>query len=319
MLIIFLTRLMANFLVTGGAGFIGSHLCRRLAAEGHAVRVLDDLSTGKRENLEGVGVDFREGDLRDAQLLAAVVRGVDCVLHQAAIASVAVSVSQPLLEQEVNLVGTLRLLEAARQAGVRRVVFAGSAAAYGNSSASPKREEMRPEPASPYGLSKVAGEHYCRIYSEVFGLETVCLRYFNVFGPRQDPASPYSGVISLFARRMLRGQPPTIFGDGEQSRDFVYVEDVVQANMLACRAKQARGEIYNIGCGRSTTIAELARQLNRILGTELEPQFAPARPGDVRVSLADISKARARLGYAPAVRFAEGLARTVDWMRAEYG
>lgn len=307
---------MASYLVTGGAGFIGSHLCRRLAAEGHAVRVLDNLSSGKRANLEGVAVDWAVGDLRDGSLLAEALRGVEYVHHHAAIASVAVSVAQPLLEQEVNVVGTLRLLEAARQAGVRRVVFAASAAAYGNNPESPKREEMRPEPASPYGLSKVAGEYYCRIYSEIFGLETVCLRYFNVFGPRQDPLSPYSGVISLFARRLLLGQPPIIQGDGEQSRDFVYVEDVVQANLLASQAGRAQGEIYNIGCGRSTTIRELARLLGHLLGTGLEPEFAPARPGDVRCSLADISRARAGLGYASAFTLTAGLERTLEWMRA---
>ena len=307
---------MARYLVTGGAGFIGSHLCRRLVAEGHTVRVLDNLSTGKRANLEGVEVDWAVGDLRDGALLAAALRGVECVHHHAAIASVAVSVAQPLFEQEVNVVGTLRLLEAARQTGVRRVVFAASAAAYGNNPESPKREEMRPEPASPYGLSKVAGEHYCRIYSEIFGLETVCLRYFNVFGPRQDPASPYSGVISLFAKRLLLGQPPIIQGDGEQSRDFVYVEDVVQANLRASQVDLARGEVYNIGCGQSTTIRELAGLLNQLLGTGLEPEFAPARPGDVRRSLADIARARAGLGYAPAFSLAEGLARTLEWMRA---
>jgi nucleoside-diphosphate-sugar epimerase len=308
---------MAQYLVTGGAGFIGSHLCRRLVAEGHAVRVLDDLSTGKRANLAGVGVEWAEGDLRDGDLLAAALQGVEYVHHHAAIASVAVSVAQPLLEQEVNLVGTLRLLEAARQAGVRRVVFAASAAAYGNNPESPKREEMRPEPASPYGLSKVAGEYYCRIYSEIFGVETVCLRYFNVFGPHQDPASPYSGVISLFARRLLLGQPPIIQGDGEQSRDFVYVEDVVQANMRACQVAQAQGEVYNIGCGQSTTIRELAGLLDQLLGAGLEPEFAPARPGDVRRSLADLSRARAGLGYNPAFTLAEGLERTLEWMRAE--
>ncbi|MCC7263921.1 MAG: SDR family oxidoreductase [Candidatus Latescibacteria bacterium] len=307
---------MAKYLVSGGAGFIGSHLCRRLIAEGHAVRVLDNLSSGKRANLEGVEVDWVEGDIRDEALLARALQGIEFVHHHAAIASVAVSVNQPLLEQEVNLVGTLRVLEAARQAGVRRVVFAASAAAYGNNPESPKREEMRPEPASPYGLSKVAGEYYCRIYSEVFGLETVCLRYFNVFGPRQDPTSPYSGVISLFARRLLLGQRPVIQGDGEQSRDFVYVEDVVQANLRASQVSQAGGEIYNIGCGRSTTIKELAGQLNQLLGAGLEPEFSPARPGDVRRSLADISRARAGLGYAPAFGLAEGLERTLEWMRS---
>jgi nucleoside-diphosphate-sugar epimerase len=307
---------MARYLVTGGAGFIGSHLCRRLAAEGHAVRVLDDLSSGKRANLEGVPVEWAVGDLRDGALLAQALRDVEYVHHHAAIASVAVSVAQPLFEQEVNVVGTLRLLEAARRAGVRRVVFAASAAAYGNNPEIPKREDMRPEPVSPYGLSKVAGEYYCRIYSEVFGLETVCLRYFNVFGPRQDPASPYSGVISLFARRLLLGQPPVIQGDGEQSRDFVYVEDVVQANLLAGRAERAGGEVYNVGSGRSTTIGELAGLLGHLLGTDLEPEFAPARPGDVRHSLADLSRARAGLGYAPAFTLAAGLERTLEWMRA---
>lgn len=307
---------MARYLVTGGAGFIGSHLCRGLVAQGHEVRVLDDLSSGKRANLDGVPVEWVEGDIRDLDLLARAFQGIEVVHHHAAIASVAVSVNQPLLEQEVNLVGTLRVLEAARQAGVRRVVFAASAAAYGNNPESPKREEMRPEPASPYGLSKVAGEYYCRIYSEVYGLETVCLRYFNVFGPRQDPTSPYSGVISLFVRRLLLGQPPVIQGDGQQSRDFVYVEDVVQANLRASQVALAGGEIYNIGCGRSTTIRELAGLLDQILGAGLEPEFAPPRPGDVRCSLADISRARTGLGYAPAVGLAEGLERTLTWMRS---
>jgi len=307
---------MARYLVTGGAGFIGSHLCRRLVAEGHEVRVLDDLSTGKEANLKGVPVEWVEGDLRDGALLEAALREVQFVHHHAAVASVAVSVAQPLFEQEVNVVGTLRLLEAARRAGVRRVVFAASAAAYGNNPQSPKREEMRPEPASPYGLSKVAGEYYCRIYSDIYGLETVCLRYFNVYGPRQDPSSPYSGVISLFARRLLLGQPPIIQGDGEQSRDFVYVEDVVQANLRAGQVERAGGEIYNIGSGRSTTIRELAGLLNHLLGAALAPQFAPARPGDVRHSLADISRAGAGLGYAPAFDLAEGLGRTLEWMRS---
>ena len=305
---------MANYLVTGGAGFIGSHLCHRLVAEGHAVRVLDNLSSGKRENLPE-GVDFLEGDLRDVDALEKAVADVEFVLHKAAIASVQVSVEQPLLEQEVNLVGTLRLLEAVRAAGVRRLVFAASAAAYGMDPEVPKREDMRPTPASPYGLSKVAGEYYCRIYSEVFGLETVCLRYFNIFGPRQDPKSPYSGVISIFLDCMLRGEAPTIFGDGGQSRDFTYVDNVVEANLLACRAPQAAGEIYNIGCAREISVNDLVRHLNRVLGTQLEPRYAAARGGDVRVSVADISRARAGLGYEPRVDFETGLAHTVDWMR----
>jgi UDP-glucose 4-epimerase len=310
---------MANYLVTGGAGFIGSHLCRRLLADGHAVRVLDDLSTGKLENLAGIAdrIDLVRGDLRDPAAVAAATRDIDCVLHHAAIASVQISVAQPLREQEVNAVGTLRLLEAARQAGVRRLVFAASAAAYGNDPVVPKREDMRPEPASPYGLSKVVGEYYCRIYSELYGLETVALRYFNVFGPRQDPASPYSGVISIFASRMLQGQAPVIFGDGEQSRDFVYVDNIVEANVAACARAAARGQLYNIGCGRPVTVRQLVEELNRVLGTAIAPVFAPARPGDVRASLADIGRARQELGYAPATTFAEGLERTAGWMREE--
>jgi len=304
---------MANYLVTGGAGFIGSHLCHRLLDEGHAVRVLDDLSSGKRENLPA-GVDFIEGDLRDVDALRRAVDDVEFVLHKAAIASVQVSVEQPLLEQDVNLVGMLRLLEAARAAKVRRLVFAASAAAYGMDPEVPKREDMRPTPASPYGLSKVAGEYYCRIYAEVFGLETVCLRYFNIFGPRQDPKSPYSGVISIFLDKMLAGEAPTIFGDGGQSRDFTYVANVVEANMLACRAQRAGGEIYNIGCAREITVNDLVRHLNEALGTKLEPQYAEERAGDVRVSVADIARAREGLGYEPLVEFEEGLRRTVSWI-----
>ncbi|MFH1566475.1 MAG: SDR family oxidoreductase [Gemmatimonadota bacterium] len=309
---------MANYLVTGGAGFIGSHLCHRLLRDGHAVRVLDNLSSGKRQNLPA-GVDFVEGDLRDTEALRRAAAGVEFVLHEAAIASVQVSVEQPLLEQEVNLVGTLRLLEAARAAGVRRLVFAASAAAYGMDPEVPKREAMRPTPASPYGLSKVAGEYYCRVWAEVFGLETVCLRYFNVFGPRQDPKSPYSGVISIFLARMLGGEAPTIYGDGEQSRDFTYVDNVVEANVLACRARRATGEVYNIGCARQISVNQLVQHLNDVLGTRLAPRHVEGRAGDVRVSVADIARAAEGLGYRPAVDFETGLARTVEWMRASAG
>jgi UDP-glucose 4-epimerase len=309
---------MANYLVTGGAGFIGSHLCHRLVEEGHSVRVLDNLSSGRRENLAEIEdqIDLLEGDLRDEEVLERAVRGVDYVLHHAAVASVQVSVERPLFEQEVNAVGTLRLLEQARRARVKRLVFAASAAAYGNNPAVPKREDMLPQPGSPYGVSKVTGEYYCQVYSQVFGLETVCLRYFNIFGPRQDPASPYSGVISIFAQRMLAGRPPTIFGDGEQSRDFAYVDNAVEANLLACSAGQASGQVYNIGCGRCTTIRELVKAMNQALGTAIEPIFAPARPGEVRHSLADLSRAQRELGYRPVVHFEEGLERTVEWMRA---
>jgi UDP-glucose 4-epimerase len=308
---------VAHVLVTGGAGFIGSHLCARLVAEGHEVRAFDNLSTGKRTNLAGLDVDLMVGDLRDVDAVEQAVDGAEVVLHHGAIASVAYSMAHPLDEQEVNLVGTLRVLEAARHAGVRRVIFAASAAAYGTDPTVPKTEEMPARPVSPYGLSKVAGEHYCRVWSESFGLETVCLRYFNIFGPRQDPASPYSGVISIFARRMLSGQAPTIFGDGGQSRDFTCVDNVVDANLAAMAAPRAAGGVYNIGTGRAVTLLDLVAALNDILGTNLEPVHGPVRAGDVRSSLAAIDAARRVLGYEPRVGFEEGLARTVAWMRGD--
>jgi UDP-glucose 4-epimerase len=256
-------------------------------------------------------IEFVEGDIRDAALLPEVVQQVDCILHHAAIVSVPASVEQPLVDQEVSAVGTLRLLEAARQAGVRRVVFASSAAVYGNNPQMPKREDMVPEPESPYAVSKVMGEHYARVYSRVYGLEVVGLRYFNVFGPRQVPSSPYSGVISIFVARMRAGASPTVFGDGHQSRDYVYVGDVVEANMRASTTPGVAGRIYNIGCGRSASLLELIAAINQILGTELVPIFAPPRAGDIRFSSADISRARAELGYEPRVGFAEGLERTI--------
>ena len=309
---------MAQYLVTGGAGFIGSHLCRRLLVDGHAVRIIDDLSSGQRDNLADIidEVELVVGDLRDEALLDKVLRGVDYALHHAAVASVQTSVERPLFEQEVNAVGTLRFFEAARRAGVGRVVFAASAAAYGNNPTVPKREQMIPEPESPYAISKVMGEYYARVYSQLYGLQVVCLRYFNVFGPRQDPSSPYSGVISIFAERMLKGEAPVIFGDGGQSRDFVYVDNIVEANMRACATPEAAGRVYNIGCERSVSILELVTALNEILGTALDPVFNPARQGDVRVSLADIAQARTQLGYEPIVHFAEGLQQTVAWMKS---
>ena len=312
---------MAQYLVTGGAGFIGSHLCRRLLASGCAVRVLDDLSSGRRENLAALDgeVDLVEGDLRDEALVSAALAGVDYVLHHAAVASVQTSIERPRFEQEVNAVGTLQLFEAARRAGVRRVVFAASAASYGNDPTAPKREEMLPAPESPYAISKIAGEYYARVYSSLYGLEVVCLRYFNVFGTRQDPSSPNSGVISIFAERMLAGAAPTVFGDGGQSRDFVYVDNVVEANMRACATPGIAGRVYNIGCGRSASLLELVAALNRVLGTAIEPEFAPARPGDVRISLADITRAQRELGYEPVVYFEEGLEQTLAWMLAAGG
>ena len=310
---------MAQFLVTGGSGFIGSHLCRKLLGEGHGVRVLDNLSFGKRANLSDVAddIDFHEADLCDEDAVQRAVKGVEYILHHAAVASVQTSVEEPLIEQQINSVGTLNLLEAARQAGVRRVVFAASAAAYGNDPRVPKREDMRPTPESPYAISQLAGEYYCGIYDRLYGLETVCLRYFNVYGPRQDPASPYSGVISIFAKRMLNGLVPLVHGDGLQTRDFVSVYDVVAANMLAHQVESARGQVYNIGSGRRYSLMDLLTALNAVLSSDIQAEFVEARAGDVRDSLADISKAQSELGYRPSMDLERGLREVIEWMRAE--
>ena len=310
---------MAQFLVTGGSGFIGSHLCRKLLGEGHGVRVLDNLSSGKRANLSDVAgdIDFHEADLRDEDAVQRAVKGVEYILHHAAVASVQTSVEEPLIEQQINSVGTLNLLEAARQAGVRRVVFAASAAAYGNDPRVPKREDMRPTPESPYAISKLAGEYYCGVYDRLYGLETVCLRYFNVYGPRQDPASPYSGVISIFAKRMLNGLVPLVHGDGLQTRDFVSVYDVVAANMLAHQVESARGQVYNIGSGRRSSLMDLLTALNAVLSSDIQAEFVEARAGDVRDSLADISKAQSELRYRPSMDLQRGLREVIEWMRAE--
>ena len=310
---------MAQFLVTGGSGFIGSHLCRKLLGEGHGVRVLDNLSSGKRANLSDVAgdIDFHKADLRDEHAVQRAVKGVEYILHHAAVASVQTSVEEPLKEQQINSVGTLNLLEAARQAGVRRVVFAASAAAYGNDPRVPKREDMRPTPESPYAISKLAGEYYCGVYDRLYGLETVCLRYFNVYGPRQDPASPYSGVISIFAKRMLNGLVPLVHGDGLQTRDFVSVYDVVAANMLAHQVESARGQVYNIGSGCRSSLMDLLTALNAVLSSDIQAEFVEARAGDVRDSLADISKAQSELGYRPSMDLQRGLREVIEWMRAE--
>jgi UDP-glucose 4-epimerase len=296
-------------LVIGGAGFIGSHIVERLTREGHAVRAFDNLSSGKRENLAAVAPDVElvVADVRHAERVRQEMRGCDVVFHQAAIVSVPYSVEHPDETLEVNLRGTLNVLQAAQSAGVKRVVLASSAAVYGEDPELPKRETMLPSPISPYGLEKLASEHYLSIWAKLFGVETVALRYFNVFGPRQDPSSAYSGVISIFVDRILRGAPITIFGDGEQSRDFVYVANVVDANLLAATRPQATGRVYNVGCGQRTTLRELAAILGAICGREVKPSFAPARTGDIRDSLADIGRARAELGYEPRIGVEEGL------------
>jgi UDP-glucose 4-epimerase len=304
-------------LVIGGAGFIGSHLTERLVRDGHSVRVLDNLTTGKKENLAPIAgdVELVVADVRHPDRLRQEMRDCEVVFHQAAIVSVPYSVEHPQETLDVNLRGTLNVLEAARSAGVRRVVMASSAAVYGEDPELPKRESMLPSPISPYGFEKLGGEHYMSIWTKLFGLETVALRYFNVFGPRQDPSSPYSGVISIFVDRILRDQPLTIFGDGEQSRDFVFVADVVQANLLAGSQPKASGRVYNVGGGKRTTLNQLSKILAGIAGRDVKPRHADPRAGDIRDSLADIARARAELGYEPKVSVEDGLRRLVESVR----
>jgi UDP-glucose 4-epimerase len=300
-------------LVTGGAGFIGSHLVDALLQGGHAVRVLDDFSAGKLENLAQAAehVELIRGSVADADAVARGVADCEIVYHLAAIASVTKSVETPLISHEVIATGTLQVLEAARRLGVRRVVYAGSSSAYGDQPGTQRLETDALIPLSPYAAAKLAGEHYCSSYTAIHGLETVRLRFFNVFGPRQDALSPYSGVIAIFINAMKQGKTPTIYGDGMQARDFVYVANVVQAMRRAAECKTAIGQVYNIGNGASTTILDLVKYLNELLGTRIQPNHQPPRPGDVRLSQADISRARKELGYQPTVSFRDGLAKTL--------
>jgi nucleoside-diphosphate-sugar epimerase len=309
-----------RYLVTGGAGFIGSNLVDALLAAGHKVRVLDNFLTGKRENLAGLAEKFGgefelvEGDLRDLGTTRKAAEGVDYVLHQGALPSVPRSVGDPVLSNSINVGGTVNLLVAARDAGVRRVVFAASSSAYGDTPELPKRESMTPRPKSPYAAQKLAGEHYMRIFFEVYGLETVALRYFNVFGPRQDPTSTYAAVIPRFITSVLAGKSPTVYGDGLQTRDFTFVDNVIDANLLACAApKEACGKVINIACGERVSLLDILEIVYGLAARRVEPAFEPPRQGDVRDSLADISLAKELLGYAPKVAFAAGLSRTFDY------
>jgi UDP-N-acetylglucosamine/UDP-N-acetyl-alpha-D-glucosaminouronate 4-epimerase len=309
---------MGSYLITGGAGFIGSHLTEELARRGHRVRVADSLITGRRRNLEHVpGVEFLEGDLADLSFATQAVQGMDYVLHQAAIPSVPRSVSDPVTSNRANIDASLNVLVAARDAGVTRVVYAGSSSAYGNTATLPKREDMPAQPLSPYALQKHVAEQYCQMFTRLYGLETVTIRYFNVFGPRQDPGSPYSGVISLFSTALLEGRRPTIYGDGEQTRDFTYVANVVDGVLRACEAKGAAGEVINVATGGRISLNQLAGVMNTIVGTNLQPLYKDARTGDVMHSQADISKAKRLLGYSPTVTFEQGLRLTLDWCRSE--
>jgi UDP-glucose 4-epimerase len=307
-----------RILVTGGAGFIGSHLAQALVAQGHRVRVLDNFYSGRLENLREVRRDLEllRGDCADPATVRRAVRGIEVVYHQAAVPSVARSILDPVLSHRANATATVSLLSACRDAGVRRVIYAGSSSVYGDRAGRAKREDMAPRPLSPYAVSKLAGELFLGVFARLHGMETLTLRYFNVFGPRQDPGSPYSGVISLFVTSLLRGRTPVIYGDGLQSRDFTYVANVVDANLRALRAPGLLGQAVNVAMGRSVTLRRLLRAVARATGRPERARQRPARPGDVRHSLADIRNARALLGYRPSVSFEAGLRLTLDWYRA---
>ena len=308
---------MATYLITGIAGFIGSSLARAVLAQGDKVRGIDNFSTGKAENIAEIlgRIDFREADLLDMQAVQSACTGADYVLHQAAIPSVPKSVLDPLGSNRANVDATVNLLVAARDAKVKRVVYAASSSVYGDTPTLPKHEDMPPNPISPYAVAKLAGEYYMTSFYRCYGLETVCLRYFNIFGPRQDPSSPYSGVLAKFITQMLKGDQPTIFGDGTQSRDFTYVDNAVEANLLACKApaKQVAGGVFNIATGQRADLNQTFRLLKTLIGYPGEVKYAPERAGDVKHSLADISRAEKFLGYQPKVAFEDGLSRTIEW------
>jgi nucleoside-diphosphate-sugar epimerase len=307
---------MPSYLVTGGAGFIGSHITEELIRRREQVRVVDSLITGHRKNLAHLsGVDFLEGDLADLATAKRAVQGVDYVLHQAAIPSVPRSVEDPITSNRANIDSTLNILVAARDARVRRVVYAGSSSAYGNTPTLPKHEDMPTNPLSPYALQKLVGEQYMQMFTELYGLETVTIRYFNVFGPRQDPSSAYSGVISVFAKALLENKAPTIYGDGEQTRDFTYVANVVDGVLRAVTAPGASGQVVNVATGSSISLNRLFISMREIVGSRLDVAYGPPRNGDVKDSLADITRARTLLGYEPTVSFAAGLKKTIDWYK----
>ena len=310
----------AEYLITGGAGFIGSNLAERLVRDGKGVRVFDNFSTGRRENLRGIKtkIEVIEGDLRNLAEVRKAVAGVRYVLHVAALPSVQRSVEDPLMTHEVNVNGTLNLLIAAREARCQRVILSSSSAVYGDTPTLPKREDMTPSPVSPYGASKIISEYYCRLFWQLYGLETVSLRYFNVFGPRQDPQSEYAAVIPKFITSVLAGRSPTIFGDGTQTRDFSHVDNAVEANLAACVAsKEALGESFNIACGERISLLQLVDTINRVTGKNVTPKFDPPRPGDILHSLADVTKARKLLGWKPTVNFREGIEKTIAWYRGQ--
>jgi nucleoside-diphosphate-sugar epimerase len=308
---------MSVYVVTGGGGFIGSHIVEELIHRNETVKVIDNFSTGKRQNLEPFedDVEIIEADIADAKNLADFLKGTDFVIHQAAIPSVPKSILDPVKSHHANVNGTLRLLEACRAAGVKRVVYASSSSLYGDSPTLPKQEGMMPKPLSPYGAQKLFAEIYCQVFTRAYGLETVSLRYFNVFGPRQDATSQYSGVLALFIPAVLEGRRPKIYGDGLQSRDFTYVRNVVEANLLACHAPGVAGQVFNVACGDRITVNAMLQHVNKITGKDISPVYADPRPGDIKHSHADITLAREHLGYQPMVSFEEGLRHTIEWYR----
>jgi nucleoside-diphosphate-sugar epimerase len=309
-----------DYLITGGAGFIGSNIAESLVGQGYRVRILDNFSSGTRANVRAFAdkAEIVEGDLRDPKAVGHAVRGAGFVLHLGAMPSVIRSVEDPRTTSEANIMGTLNLLIAARDAGVKRVVFSSSSSVYGDTPTLPKREDMAMSPLSPYAVHKIAGEYYCRIFWQLYGLETISLRYFNVFGPRQDPQSQYAAVIPRFITAILKDLPPTIYGDGKQTRDFSHVENIIDANLLACQApKEALGQVFNIACGGRVSLLDLVATVNNILGKSIQPKFDPPRPGDILHSQADISKAEKLLGWKPRVDFGEGIAKAVAWYQQQ--
>jgi len=312
---------MARFLVTGGAGFIGSNIAQRLLAAGHDVRIIDNFATGRRKNIKEFAgqIEVIEGDICDQKAIAKAMKKIDYVLHLAAKPSVIASVEKPRECHEANVDGTFNVLMAARDAGVKRLVYSASSSAYGNSVELPNREDYAPRPLSPYAIAKLTGEYYCKVFSEIYGLECVSLRYFNVFGPKQNPASQYAAVIPKFITSLLAGEAPTIFGDGRQTRDFTFVENVYNANLLACTAKCAAGQVFNIACGTPISVNQLVAVLNGIIGTKIKAAHEAARAGEVKHSAADVTKARKILKFDPAIDLRTGLERTVEWYRHSKG
>lgn len=308
---------MALWLVTGGAGFIGSHIAEELVKRGERVRVFDNFSTGKMENISDFKdkIELIKGDVRDLKEVERAAKGVDYILHQAAMRSVPKSVDDPLSANDNNITGTLNILIAAKKVGVKKVVYASSSSVYGDCKVFPQKEDLLPSPVSPYAVSKLAGEYYCTMYSKTYGVDTVSLRYFNVFGPKQPPESQYSAVIPKFIEKALKGEELEVHWDGRQSRDFTYVSNVVKANLMAALSKKSRGKVYNVGCGESITLLEIIRIIEKVLGVKLKKRFTPKRPGDVRKTWADITLIKKDLGYKPDVGFEEGLTLTIKWFR----